>query len=67
MQVRRAQQFEYARPAGTLLVMHSDGISARWSLKDRPDLFLHHPAIVAALLYRDHGRERDDATIVVIA
>jgi len=67
MQVRRAQQFEYDRPAGTLLVMHSDGLSARWSYKDRPDLFMHHPAIIAALLYRDHARERDDATVVVIA
>ncbi|HEX6396668.1 MAG TPA: ATP-binding SpoIIE family protein phosphatase [Steroidobacteraceae bacterium] len=66
MQVRRAQQFEYDRPAGTLLVMHSDGLSARWSYKDRPDVFLHHPAIIAALLYRDHARERDDATVVVV-
>lgn len=66
MQVRRAQQFEYDRPAGTLLVMHSDGLSARWSYKDRPDLFIHHPALIAALLYRDHARERDDATVVVV-
>jgi len=66
MQVRRAQQFEYERPPGTLLVMHSDGLSARWSYKDRQDLFMHHPAIIAALLYRDHARERDDATVVVV-
>jgi anti-sigma regulatory factor (Ser/Thr protein kinase) len=64
---RAAQQFEYTRPAGGLLVMHSDGISARWSLKDRPALFTHHPAIVAGVLYRDHGREKDDATVLVIA
>ena len=67
MQLRRAQQFEHERPAGTLLVMHSDGVSARWSYKDRPDLFAHHPAIIAAVIYRDHGRERDDATVVVVA
>jgi len=47
--------------------MHSDGLSARWSYKDRQDLFMHHPAIIAALLYRDHTRERDDATVVVVA
>ena len=64
---RRAQQFEYPRPAGSLLVMHSDGVSARWNLRERPDLLGHHPAIIAAVLYRDHGRNRDDSTVVVIA
>ena len=64
---RRAQQFEYTRPAGGLLVMHSDGLSARWSLKERPALFSHHPAIIAGVLYRDHGRGKDDATVLVIA
>ena len=67
MQVRRAQQFEHLRLPGALLVMHSDGLSARWSFKDQPTVFAHHPAIVAALLYRDHARHRDDATVVVIA
>jgi anti-sigma regulatory factor (Ser/Thr protein kinase) len=67
MQPRRSQQFEYRRGAGAFLVMHSDGISARWSYKDRPELFLHHPAILAALIYRDHGRDRDDSTVLVIA
>lgn len=67
MQGRPAQQFEHPRPAGSFLVMHSDGLSARWSFRDRPYLFRHHPAILAALLYRDHGRNRDDATVLVIA
>lgn len=67
MQVRKAQQFEYTRAPGALLVMHSDGLSARWSFRDEPDLFLHHPAILAALLYRDHSRQHDDATVLVIA
>ena len=67
MAPRRVQQFEYARAADALLVMHTDGISARWNLKERPALFSHHPAITAAVLYRDHGREKDDATVLVIA
>lgn len=67
MQVRRAQQFEHARAANTLLVMHSDGVSARWSYKDRPEFFAHHPGVIAAVIYRDNGRERDDATVVVVA
>jgi anti-sigma regulatory factor (Ser/Thr protein kinase) len=67
MNQRRAQQFEYTREPGALLVMHTDGISARWDLKYRPDVLVRHPAIVAAMLYRDHARGRDDATVVVIA
>jgi len=63
----RTQQFEYQRAPGALLIMHSDGISARWELKQRPELLARHPAIVAAALYRDHGRARDDATVVVVS
>ena len=65
--LRRIQQLEYQRVPGSLLVMHSDGVSARWSFKDRPEVLAHHPAVVAALLYREHGRGRDDATVVVLA
>ena len=65
--LRRVQQLEYTRPAGSLLIMHSDGLSARWSFKGRRDLLDLHPAIVAALLYRDYGRNTDDSTVVVLA
>lgn len=65
---RPAQQLEYQVEPGALLVMHSDGVSARWDLKQRPELLRAHPAIIAAALYRDHGRDgRDDATVVVVA
>ena len=63
---RRIQQFEYERAPDALLVMHSDGLSARWDLKNRPDLLHCHPAIIAGVLYRDHTRSRDDATVVVV-
>lgn len=63
---RPSQQFEYARAPGALLIMHSDGVSARWELKTKPELLARHPAIVAATIYRDHGRGRDDATVVVV-
>lgn len=66
-QARRAQQFEYSRPPGTLLIMHSDGLSARWNLREQGALISRHPAIIAAVLYRDHAREHDDATVVVVA
>jgi anti-sigma regulatory factor (Ser/Thr protein kinase) len=63
---RRTLQFEYAREAGARLIMYSDGISGRWELKNRADLLARHPAIIAASIYRDHGRGRDDATVVVV-
>jgi len=62
----RLQQFEYDRTAHSLMVMHSDGLSARWDLRKNPQLRARHPAIIAAVLYRDHARPRDDATVVVL-
>jgi anti-sigma regulatory factor (Ser/Thr protein kinase) len=64
---RPSQQFEYVREPGSVVVMHSDGISARWELKKQPELLARHPAIIAAAIYRDHGRGRDDATVLVLA
>jgi anti-sigma regulatory factor (Ser/Thr protein kinase) len=62
----RLQQFEYERAAESFLVMHSDGLSARWDLHQNAALRQRHPAIIAAVLYRDHARARDDATVVVL-
>lgn len=61
----RKQQFEYDYHPGSRVVMHSDGMSARWSLSEYPGLLTHHAAVIAAVLYRDHGRTRDDITVVV--
>jgi anti-sigma regulatory factor (Ser/Thr protein kinase) len=66
MHQRHAQQSEYPVPSGSLLVMHSDGVSARWDFTKRPGLIDAHPAVIAATLYRDHGRGRDDATVLVV-
>jgi hypothetical protein len=64
-QLLRKQQFEYKYNLGDRVVMHSDGVSARWSLSAYPGLFLRHAAVIAGILYRDHARPRDDATVVV--
>ncbi|HEY0800801.1 MAG TPA: ATP-binding SpoIIE family protein phosphatase [Steroidobacteraceae bacterium] len=66
LQLLRAQQFEYAWPAGSTIVMHSDGLSARWNLANYPGLGQRHCAIIAGILYRDFGRPRDDATVLVL-
>ncbi|GAC1479509.1 MAG: ATP-binding protein [Steroidobacteraceae bacterium] len=64
-QLLRKQQFEYEFLEGSRVVMHSDGMSARWSMADYPGLFARHASVVAAVLYRDHARARDDITVVV--
>jgi anti-sigma regulatory factor (Ser/Thr protein kinase) len=61
----RNQQFEYDWPTGSLVVMHSDGLSARWNLAVYPGLQTRHPGVVAGVLYRDFVRRRDDATVLV--
>lgn len=65
LQLLRAQQFNYDYPAGALMIMHSDGLSARWNLSDYPGLYQRHPAVIAGVLYRDNVRLRDDATVLV--
>jgi anti-sigma regulatory factor (Ser/Thr protein kinase) len=53
------------RPS-TVLIVHSDGLTANWHLERYPGLMQHHPALIAGVLYRDCKRGRDDCLIVVI-
>jgi anti-sigma regulatory factor (Ser/Thr protein kinase) len=61
----RSQQFEYDWPENSRVVMHSDGLATKWSLEDYPGLSRRHCATIAALLYRDFNRKRDDVTVLV--
>jgi hypothetical protein len=54
-------------PEGALLIQHSDGVSARWKPDEYPGLWGHHPVLIAAVLFRDQRRIRDDATVLVAA
>ena len=65
LQMRKAQEFTYPWSDGTLLVAHSDGLGSHWNLGRYPGLFRQDPALVAAMLYRDHARPRDDVSVVV--
>ncbi|HET6552494.1 MAG TPA: ATP-binding protein [Dyella sp.] len=66
-QFRRAQAFDFSDIIGQLLIMHSDGLQSRWRMANYPGLSSRHPAVIAAVLHRDFSRNRDDATVVVIA
>lgn len=63
--VRRVQEFAYDLPEEALLVLHTDGLRSRWSLDAYGGLARRDPVVVAATLYRDFQRGRDDATVVV--
>lgn len=63
--VRKIQAFDYPWSEDSLLIMHSDGLSTRWDLTRYPGLSRRPPGLVAGILYRDHKRGRDDATVVV--
>lgn len=65
-QFRKAQGFDYPQAQGQLLVMFSDGLQSRWSLRDYPGLVYRHPAVIAAVLHRDFCRGRDDVTVLVM-
>jgi anti-sigma regulatory factor (Ser/Thr protein kinase) len=64
--MRKIQEFPFDLPSDALMILHSDGLALHWTLADHPGLMAKHPAIIAGLLYRDHCRDRDDVTVVVI-
>jgi anti-sigma regulatory factor (Ser/Thr protein kinase) len=63
--VRKIRDYDYPWLERSILVLHSDGLSARWKLEEYSNLTSRHPLVIAAVLFRDHRRERDDATVVV--
>lgn len=65
-EARRFTDFTIPWGPGSLLVMHSDGLGSRWDLARYPGLTVRHPALIAAVLYRDYSRGRDDVTVAVM-
>lgn len=62
----RIQEFSYPWNAGALLVMTSDGIKNHWRLDRYAGLSNRHPSLVAGILFRDHARTTDDATVATL-
>lgn len=65
-QMRRVTEFDYPCPDQSLLIMHSDGLTSRWSLESYTGLAFRHPAVIAGILYRDFTRGRDDVTVAAV-
>ncbi len=64
--IRKLQAFRYAFPPHALFIAHSDGIATHWDLATYPGLEGRHPSVVAAALFRDHNRGRDDLTVLAL-
>ena len=64
-ELRKLQLFTYPWSDESLLIMASDGMATSWNLASYPGLAQRDPAVIAGVLYRDHCRGTDDATVVV--
>lgn len=62
----RIREFSYPCPPGSLILMHSDGVSGKWDMAAYPGLAAGHPSLVAGVLFRDFRRKNDDATVVAM-
>lgn len=65
-QMARVQEFEHEWPPGAVLVLASDGLRTQWRADAYPGLARRDPSLLAAALWRDHTRGRDDATVLVV-
>lgn len=65
-QARTIRQFEYDAPPGAAIILHSDGVSGRWSPQALPGLSARDPLVVAAALLAEAGTRRDDAGVLVL-
>jgi anti-sigma regulatory factor (Ser/Thr protein kinase) len=64
--VRKITSFNYPCEGEASIILHSDGLSAKWDLDDYPGLSTSHPSLIAGILFRDHRRGKDDASIAVM-
>lgn len=63
--VRKWQEFTHPWSPFSRLLMHSDGLTTSWKLSEYADLMGKDPALIAASIFREARRERDDACVVV--
>ena len=66
VQIRSLEEVVQAWPAHAAVVVHTDGIEARWMPGLLLPLLGRDPVLIAAILMRDHCRGHDDATAVVV-
>jgi anti-sigma regulatory factor (Ser/Thr protein kinase) len=62
----RIREFTYPFSGDVTILLHSDGLSAKWDMAAYPGLATSHPSLIAGILFRDHRRARDDASVAVM-
>ena len=62
----RIRELSYAITPAATVVFHSDGLTAAWQPERYPGLMQHPCATIAAVLYRDCKRGRDDSMVVAL-
>lgn len=60
------RQETYPFPPSATLVIATDGLKSRIPFDELAELLARSPLTIAAGLWRDHARGRDDATVVVL-
>lgn len=65
-EAKRFSEFRYDWRPGDILVMYSDGLQSQLGLDKYAGALRRDPAVLAALLWRDFSRKRDDATVLLI-
>jgi anti-sigma regulatory factor (Ser/Thr protein kinase) len=62
----RIREFAYPYNGAATIILHSDGVSAKWDLAAYPGLAACRPSVIAGVLSRDFRRTNDDALIAVL-
>ena len=62
----RIREFAYPVSGSAAIILHSDGVSAKWDLAAYPGLSACRPSVIAGVLSRDFRRTNDDALIAVL-
>jgi anti-sigma regulatory factor (Ser/Thr protein kinase) len=62
---RAVQAYSYPIERNTFLLMFSDGLTSKTGVGGYVGLQSRNPMLAAGVLYRDFGRKRDDATVVL--
>jgi hypothetical protein len=65
LEARKIRELTYPWPGDGMLIIHSDGLGTHWNLEAYPGLRARHTTLIGGVLFRDHNRIQDDATVVV--
>jgi len=66
VEIHKPREFSYPWPRDAILIMNSDGLSAKTGMEKQVGLASRHASLIAGVLYRDFNRGNDDSTVVVV-